>query len=391
MPPWPVRLLWVTAEPPDRALGGGNIRQARLLDAITCAADVDLLVAGGVPDDKTVAAVRRVTQVPVRVRRDGSTLRRRVLNLQLALGRQGPVERWAARPARDALAAALDDSSYDIVIVQHAGLATLLPPRRNATWIAELHNVASGSAADSARLAAGRRQRWVREREAAAARRLEAWIVRSYDAVVSVSPADAALLPGDSVVIPNGVDVPATTAGLPEAPRLLFSGTLGYGPNVDGLLWFAREVWPLVRQRVPEARWDIAGRAPTPAVSALGELPGVAVHPDVPDMAPYVAAARVAVVPLRFGTGTRLKVLEAWAAGRPVVGTSIGLMGLDYEPGVHALVADDAGGLADATVTALGDGTTAGHLADAGRALVLDKYDWSQIGRAYGDFLRSFS
>lgn len=388
---WRVRVLWVTAEPPDRALGGGNIRQARLLDAITRVADVDLLVTGGQPDETTAASVRTVTWVDVPSRPEGSTLRRRVLNLQLALGRQGPVERWAAGPTRAALAPVLDDHDYDVVVVQHAGLTPLLPARRHATWVAELHNVASGSAADSARLAPGRRQRWVRRREAAAARRLERWVVESYDAVVTVSEADAALLPGTSTVIPNGVDVPGTPPDLPETPMVLFSGTLGYGPNVDGVLWFGRDVWPRLRERLPEVRWVIAGRQPTAEVAALAELPGVSVQPDVPDMAPYVAAARVAVVPLRFGTGTRLKVLEAWAAGRPVVGTSVGLMGLDYQPGVHALVADDAAGLAAATAAVLTDAAMASRLAVAGRELVADKYDWSQIGQTYADFLRSFS
>src|SRR5205823_15052400 len=97
---------------------------------------------------------------------------------------------------------------------------------------------------------------------------------------------------------------------------------------IDGAVWFCTGVLPQVRSAVPTASVALVGRSPAPEVEALGALDGVEVHADVPSVVPYLRAARVAIVPLRIGTGTRLKAREAMAAGRPVVGTTVGLEGL---------------------------------------------------------------
>jgi glycosyltransferase involved in cell wall biosynthesis len=386
-----VRLLWVTAEPPDRDLGGGNIRQARLLDTISQHYDVDLLLVGELRDERVRRAVHQVREMPAPVIGSMPRWRRRLVNLQLSLGRGGPTERWAHRAPREALRPLIDDSDYAVVVVQHAGLTPLLPARRRARWVAELHNIGSGTADELRRLAPARRHAWVLGRELAAAQRFERWIVGSYDAVVTVSSPDAALLPGPSQVVPNGVDVPESPQPLATGRTVLFSGTLGYRPNVDGAVWFAEQVWPRVRAAVPDARWDVVGRAPVEQVRALNGLPGVRVHADVPAMAPYLRAARVCVVPLRFGTGTRLKALEAWASARPVVATTTGLAGLDVEPGRDAVVTDDPEEMAREVVRLLTDDEAAMRLAGNGYDLVREKYDWGRIGRTYADFLNSLA
>lgn len=391
MPPWPVRVLWVTAEPPDRSLGGGNIRQARLLDSLTSRADVDLLLAGELGDQQVRHAVRNVREVPVAAAAPLARWRRRLVNLKLSLGPGGPTERWAHRTVRRALQPHLDDSGYDVVVVQHAGLTPLLPARRHARWVAELHNIGSGTAAEARAVTSGRRQAWVLDREVRAARRFERWIADCYDAVVTVSDADAALLGAPSFVVPNGVDTPPDPQPLPSGRRVLFSGTLGYRPNVDGAVWFAEQVWPRVRELVPDAEWDVVGRDPVQEVRDLSRLPGVHVTGDVPSMAPYLQQARVSVVPLRFGTGTRLKALEAWAAARPVVGTTAGLQGLDYVAGRDAVVADDPGEFAAQVATLLTDDQVASELARNGHSSVREKYDWYRIGRTYADFLDSLT
>jgi len=109
------------------------------------------------------------------------------------------------------------------------------------------------------------------------------------------------------------------------------------------------------------------------------------VHPDVADVAPFLEAARVAVVPLRIGSGSRLKALEAMAANRPVIGTSIGMEGLDLEPGREVLIADDAAAFAATTVRVLGDDALASAVAAAGRAAVQARFDWSGIATAFAD------
>ncbi len=387
-----MRLLWVTAEPPDRAGGGGAIRQAALLGALARVHDVDLLLAGELRDPQVREAVRTVRAVPVRPPgAPRSTAARRARDVRLAL-RDGPAEHFAGRTARAALAPLLDEElargAHDVVVVQHAALAALRR-RSRAHWVCELHNVASGTADALAGLAPGARQRLLFAREAGQCRALERRVLAAYDRVVAVSDDDAALLPGPVLVVPNGVDAASfPVAPLPAAPRVVFTGTLSYLPNVDGLGWFAREVWPRVRAAVPGATLEVVGREPVAEVRSLADQPGVALAVDVPDVRPHLAAARVAVVPLRLGTGSRLKALEAMAAGRPVVGTTTGLAGLDVAGA--AVVADDPAALAAGVVRLLTDDAEAQRLGAAGRARARQA-DWAAIGAAYATALGELS
>jgi glycosyltransferase involved in cell wall biosynthesis len=170
---------------------------------------------------------------------------------------------------------------------------------------------------------------------------------------------------------------------IPSDPSIVFTGHLAYLPNVDGVVWFCREVLPRVRDRVTAAHLEIVGRIPVADVRALvGE--GVTVHADVEAVAPYLESARVAVVPLRMGSGTRLKALEASAAGRPVVGTAVGLAGVPWRNGVNALIADDASSMARAVVSVLTDDAVASSLASEGRHLA-EQFDWRVIGARFTD------
>jgi glycosyltransferase involved in cell wall biosynthesis len=167
---------------------------------------------------------------------------------------------------------------------------------------------------------------------------------------------------------------------LPSEPRIVLTASLNYLPNVDGVRWFASEVLPRVQAEVPEVVFDVVGRNPTADILGLDGRHGIRVHADVPEVAPFLAASRVAVVPLRMGTGTRLKALEALAAGRPLVGTTIGLAGLDLVDGIHARIADDPTTLASAVAELLQSDERATALAHAGRRLVEERYTWEQLG-----------
>lgn len=382
-----MKVLWVSAEPPDRQGGGGNIRQAHLLSAVADRHETHLVLAGRLRDEQLCELLADVVEVAgPRPEPPRSTWSRRMLDLRLA-GPEGPPERYDGRAARRALGEQLPHG-FDVVVVQHAGLASLLPERRDGAWVCELHNVESVTLDALAGIATGSRQRRLQQMQARRARRFERWIVDHYDRVVTVSADDAAALPGPSHVVPNGVDLQRWTASPPPAePRVVFTGTLSYLPNVDGIRWFCADVWPLVRRELPAAVLDVVGRAPVAAVRELDAVEGVAVHGDVPEVTPFVAAARAAVVPLRIGSGSRLKVLESWAAQRPVVGTSIGLAGLGVVDGVNALVRDDAASFANAVVDLLRADGPAQQLAHAGRRAVEDGYDWRRIGAAYADWL----
>src|SRR6185295_3760893 len=145
--------------------------------------------------------------------------------------------------------------------------------------------------------------------------------------------------------IPNGVDVQYFGAQELDcsSPRtsLVFAGSMDYSANVDAVVWFVNHIWPALRQEHPALSFAIVGRDPTTEVRALaGDR--VTVTGTVPDVRPYYASALAAVVPLRIGSGTRLKILEAMAAGIPVISTRLGAEGLDLEDGTHLLLADSA-------------------------------------------------
>lgn len=375
-----MRVLWVTAEPPDRRRGGGNIRQSYLLESVARAHQVDLLLAGDEPDPETSAAVRRVVRGPVPPPPHRGPVARRVKALRLATG-AGPAELYDGRAARGVLEKMWPAETYDVVMVEHAALAPLVRLRRpGETWVCTLQNVGSGTMAALHDLTSGARQRWVYARETTQSQQLERFVVERFDLVVTVSPEDAALLPGASAVVTNGVDLASfPVVPLPAEPRLLFTGTLSYLPNVDGLEWFCAEVLPLVRAQVPHVVLDVVGRDVVPRVRALADGQQVVLHPDVPAVQPFLQAARVCVVPLRIGTGSRLKALEAMAAGRPLVGTTVGLAGLDLTD--QAVVADHPAGLAAALVRVLRDDTEAQRLAAAGRAHVERSFGWDTLGR----------
>jgi glycosyltransferase involved in cell wall biosynthesis len=181
-------------------------------------------------------------------------------------------------------------------------------------------------------------------------------------------------------VIPNGVD-----AFAPQEPereqdgRILFTGVLDFAPNVDAVHFFASRVLPLVRKRCPNAQFHVVGRSPHPRVRALHDGTSLIVHPDVADMAPFFAEAALVVAPIRMGSGTRLKVIEALGRGKALVSTTTGAEGLDLRPCADLEVEDDPTRFADACVRLLADPEARRRLGASGRARVEARYLWESI------------
>jgi glycosyltransferase involved in cell wall biosynthesis len=204
------------------------------------------------------------------------------------------------------------------------------------------------------------------------------------DGVCVCSTADQRRLAADApsaklVVIPNAADVehlqPRQTDPAPDGRTVLFFGLLATVPNVDGVVYFLREIWPRIAAARPDARFVVVGANPAPAIQAHAG-PGVTIVGPVDDLRPQLAAAAVIVVPLRLGSGTRLKILEAWAMARPVVSTTLGAEGLDAVPGQHLLIADDPADFASAVLRVLREPGLADELGRAGRSLVSERYSW---------------
>ena len=161
------------------------------------------------------------------------------------------------------------------------------------------------------------------------------------------------------------------------APTVAFTGVLDYPPNVDAVRHFAREVWPAIRAAVPAARFVIAGLNPLPEVRALAREAGIEVRADVPDMYSVLREAWVAVAPMVCGSGIKNKVLEAWAAARPVAMTTIATNGLTLTPDAQELVSDDTGKLGALIVDLLQHPERRRRLGAAVREQVTRQHRWA--------------
>jgi glycosyltransferase involved in cell wall biosynthesis len=202
--------------------------------------------------------------------------------------------------------------------------------------------------------------------------------------------------PGANIhVIPNGVDTghysateiaqACRRAGQLDSKRtILFVGSMDYHANIDAVTWFSRAAWPEIERNHSDIHFTIVGRDPSPEVRALAS-DRIHITGTVDDVRPFYTSAVAVVVPLRSGSGTRLKILEAMASGVPVVSTCLGAEGINAEHDVHLLLADSGPEIAAAVRRVASSAETRDRLSHAGRALACTVYDWSIIGeQLYG-------
>jgi sugar transferase (PEP-CTERM/EpsH1 system associated) len=236
---------------------------------------------------------------------------------------------------------------------------------------------------------------WLYRREAAAVSALEREAAGRCDAVLAVSPAETALL-GEAaapvLAVGNGVDTeyfaPPQGPSRSRGPALVFTGTMDYRPNVEGVGWFVREVWPRLRQRHPDLEFQIVGRDPAPEVRRLAREPGVVVTGSVPDVRPYLGAAAAAVCPLQIARGIQNKILEAMAMARPVVASSPALEGLDLRDGTEVLCADAPAEWEERITALLAHPETAEAVGRAARQCVVERFGWEARLRPLVDLCR---
>lgn len=280
----------------------------------------------------------------------------------------------------------------DLVVVDFPHAGVLLPPRPLAMpSVMFTHNV---EVEIFERHAAVTRGAWklVWRREAAKMAAFEQAVLRRFDTVVAVSARDARALAARFglarvATIDTGVDLDfyAYHAPAPRAGTVVFSGAMDSRSNIDGVGFLMDEVWPLVAQARPDARMRVVGRNPPQALVDKARRLGLPWEFTgfVDDIRPAVLAGDVAVIPLRVGSGTRLKAFEAMALGRPVVSTTLGMEGLDVTPERHFLAAETAADFAAAIVRLLNDAALRTDVAEAARAELEARFSWTRIGRQF--------
>lgn len=401
------RVLVVAPQVPWPVSQGTALRNARLARSLVQAgAVVDLMAFGdrsaSVDTDpaRAMFGAVRVVDRPIR-----STMRRL---RDFVSGHADLATRFLSEPFADAFAEMVAVGRYDAIHLEGFEVAHVaLGPdvlraeawqrapwsgvgRRTPILVFDDHNAEFDLQRSAALVDRGSLVRWPRVIysliQARRLRRREGLYAAAADVCVTVSGEDAKLLqeivPGLApVVVPNGIDV--ASFGLPvpaSVPTLLFAGKLDYRPNVDAAEWLTRSILPAVRAVVPDVRLVLAGRDPAPAVRALAS-PEVEVtgYLTESEMRARLASAWVAVVPVRMGSGTRFKVLEAMAAGVPVVATTFGAAGSGIVDGVHGRLADDAGSFAGAVIDLLGNRPARERVAAEARALAAVRHDWGTI------------
>jgi glycosyltransferase involved in cell wall biosynthesis len=389
-------LLGVTSEAPWPLDSGGHLRTYHLLRTLATRFDVRLVTPSSGNDHVTRDALERAGVTPRLVAVRSRTPVVEAYKVALAAVRCEPYVLFA-RHRRRAVAWRLNDEARrhrpDVLYLDHLDSLAYARPRPYAPTVIDMHNVYSSLVSRAAAEACGGIRRHYLSREARLIALMEQRAVEIADTIFAVSDADARhfseLGAARVVVVPNGVDCEAYGRLPPAArtspPTMLYVGPLAWPPNASAARFLAVEVLPAVHRRLPDARLVIVGKDPSRELLAIAAADNrVHVAGKVPDVTPYFRDAHVMAVPLQAGGGTRLKILEALAAGLPVVSTPIGSEGIDANDGEHLVVADRSV-FAQAVVHLLLDPERGRQLAERARGLVRERYDWSVVGRPAGD------
>ncbi|MDQ6676709.1 MAG: glycosyltransferase family 4 protein [Acidobacteriota bacterium] len=340
------RALMLSPELPYPLQGGGALRTASILHYLAQHHTVDLILFRHLDSQQPVASLPAnlagrvlVLELP-RHRRDGLSrairntgrlLRNTLPLLDRFEGFAQPIEAFLAR------------HRYRTAVVEHFWCApyysTLAPYADNT--VLDLHNIESALHHTTAQAASSTLERAAHLHFVRTARRLEArWLPR-FTEVLTASECDSARIHHPrTIVFPNSIPL-HSIPDVPEEEAIAFSGNFDYHPNQTAVAWFARHVWPELSAEHPRLVWRLIGMNPGGVRHLVSHLPRVVLVGPVADAVVELARARAVVVPLRSGSGTRLKIIEAWAAARPVVSTTLGAEGL---PAAGTLLLADSPG-----------------------------------------------
>jgi len=376
--------LFISPEAPYPLAGGGALRSASLLNFLARRWQVDMITfrQPGAPDPREympagLVRILHVLDLPPNARhtaarawRNAGRLARRITPL---------LDRFAGFGGE--IVAAIGVRHYDLAAVEHFWCAPYWEQAAAVSdiTILNLHNIESVLHARCAESGTGPQSFAHRAFQKICRDLEEQWLPR-FTLLLAASEADAnevrAISPrSDVLVYPNSIPfVPAPARRKEDV--VVFSGNLEYHPNLEAVRYFRREIWPQLRAQWPGLVWRLIGKNPQAVAKIVSGDPRIELRGPVDDAIVELARAKVAIVPILAGSGTRVKIIEAWAAGVPVVSTPAGAEGLSARANEHLLLASDASGFANAVSRLLGDGDLRCQLGRAGRYLFEHEFTW---------------
>ena len=384
-----MKILFLSPTVPFPLTDGGRIRVFNLLKQIAEKSDITLLALETQPTDEEGVAELQQLGVQVHLVPNAPTLPRVSLGtlLKAFLKRQPiTVARYDLPAYRQKFRELLATENYDLVHYEMFHTAQF-HTETDLPGVLSQQNVDSEIWRRLCSETANPFYKFAYWTQQLAFQRYERVLSPKFDAVTCTSDIDAAVFQrhcaADAIaIIPNGVDVthfqPDFTT---EAPaHLIYIGSMDWYPNEDAVAFFADDILPGIQSEVSDVRFSIVGGNPSARVQKLAARDGVIVTGRVPEIKPYFAEATVFVVPLRIGSGTRLKILEALAMGKAIVSTSVGAEGLDLNDGEEIFIADAPEPFAEAVTRLLTDPALRRRIGENGRARVEKDYDWRSIG-----------
>jgi glycosyltransferase involved in cell wall biosynthesis len=391
------RVLFLTPHLPYPPNRGTALRNFGLIEGLAArghAVGLASLIEPGQPplaDTPLPDLCQSTLALPAPARSTGQRLR------DLLAGQADMARRLWSEEFVEALRRVLEQEPYDVIQIEGIEMAPYLlivqGAAPGALLVYDAHNAEYALQARIAAQDSRTPRRWPYAvyslLQTARLRRFEAATCRAVGHILACSQADAdklRLLRHETpiTVIPNAIEVAhyretdLPPVNLPH-PALVFTGKMDFRPNVDAALWFAEAILPRIQEAIPEAHLVIVGMHPHPRLDPLRGRQGITITGEVLDIRPYIREADLYVTPLRMGSGTRFKLLQAMAMGKAIVSTRIGAEGLPVEDGRHLLLADEPESFARAVVGLLHDAPRAEALGKQGAMLVSEHFDWPGI------------
>jgi glycosyltransferase involved in cell wall biosynthesis len=387
------KVLIITGALPYPLVTGAKIRTFNLLKVLAHEFNIELVTVIAGNEDKEY--IKKITEADIKCHylirgSDESRISKgRDALLSYLLPEPYLTRHYTFKEYRNKLNGLLFDSDYDVIHCDSISMTGNLCGLDKSRLILTQHNIEQNIWAGYLEHASSFPARLFYRNQYRKVKHLEANLDKTYGHVVTVSEEDRRMLaadfPDDRIIVAeNGVDPDAYQNKMSEDKRsgIIFAGSLDWHPNIDGLTWFVQEIYQELVKIAPQSSTTIVGRRPSQGLAAtLSGNSRIALHADVPEIQPYLHAARVMMVPLRIGGGSRLKILEAMAAGVPVVSTSKGAEGLAVTDGKDIIIEDNPKQYAEALVKVLQDNQMYRQLIQNGRELIEGRYSWEKVAR----------